>query len=98
MKFPWQPRKKKEPKPGETLFSVDGQNYTGAIFWFEGERLRDSYVHDPAVVETYCENEWRPEGEALPDYVEVIPGYERPVNWREIQARTIAELKAKVVR
>ena len=28
---------------------------------------------------------WRPEGEALPDGIEGIPGYHRPDDWKQIQ-------------
>ena len=62
---------------------------SGRVFvLYEGEQVSPSYVDPPhGELVVYLAHSWRPEGEALPEFVEVIPGYERPVNWREIEEK-----------
>lgn len=57
------------------------------VVLFEGEQVsqafEDQHEHITAVS---LNHRWRPEGEALSDGVEGIPGYVRPENWRELEA------------
>ena len=52
---------------------------------YEGERVSPSYVDHPGDVCFILTNTWRLAGEVLPEFVEVTPGYQRPVNWQAIE-------------
>ena len=84
MKFPFQ----KRPKKADPLKAIlKGLPPGGRAFrLFEGERVSPSYVPHPGDVEFVLVRQWRPEGEPIPEPLEAIPGYQRPVNWRQLQA------------
>ena len=53
---------------------------------YEGEQVSPNHTAGPRDLEISMFRAWRPEGEPLPELVEKIPGYERPVNWQQLQA------------
>lgn len=57
-----------------------------AYFLFEGEQLKPSVLAGPAAMVMRAARHWRPEGEGLHPDIEIIPGYQRPQNWRELEA------------
>ncbi|GEM_PF-5864051 len=61
-----------------------GQGRTFVLY--EGEQVIPSV--EAANLDGTCivlARSWRPEGEALPDGIEGIPGYQRPDDWQQIQ-------------
>ncbi len=87
MKFPFQIHTKKKPNAIRDLRDyLKSLPPGGRIFYLcEGERVSPSYVNHPGDVVVENVRLWRPEGEAIPEPLEAIPGYQRPVNWRELQ-------------
>ncbi len=57
-----------------------------AFFLFEGEQVCETHIEHPGDLVFQYFRWWRPDGESLPKQVEVIPGYVRPQNWRELEA------------
>lgn len=58
-----------------------------AYFLFEGEQVKPSVVEaGPVGMVMMAARHWRPEGEELHPDIEIIPGYQRPQNWRELEA------------
>lgn len=58
-----------------------------ALVVFEGERVSPEYTRGPGDVEFVVVRHWRPEDQTILWPIEVEPGYQRPVNWRELESR-----------
>lgn len=86
MRFPFQ---RKAPTQDDKLRKLLKSLPPGGrtLVVYEGERVSPDYKPFSGDVEFRIVRHWRPEDEPISWPVEPEPGYQRPVNWRQIEAR-----------
>lgn len=56
---------------------------------YEGEQVKAEVANRPDTTDLHVviEGQWRATGSPTPAWIEVVPGYQRPVNWEALQRR-----------